>query len=324
MEYKDKLAVDSHIPFGIEIEVSNQRTSSLTKNILEQSGFTDFQYDFLHIAHQSSMKYASLIKDYQFFGTQDDKDHYWLYHYENCSDHNIFDGLEITSPILYNTSESFNQIAQVINMLQKIKARAGERTGAHIHIGASPFTNKKQLEILLKLYAVYEPIFYLYSKNGNLGHVRKQAEYSAEPVRNSIKNILLEDNILENYIANNTGVENKHSAIHFKHFDLNDPEYGSSFEFRCFNGTVDYKIWQNYINLILNFVSYVLNNEVDEDYLNYRLQQIIKIRDEWTIDETLSDAKKALIKEFENVIYSDDLDRQDFDDHIKGKCLCLK
>lgn len=94
---------------------------------------------------------------------------------------------EVSSPILSNNLDDLNQIRTVCLLFKALGSEIHGGTGLHINIGVDYFKGKiKALEIMLKIYAECEELFYkIANETGEV--IRSCAFYLAGPIKANIE-----------------------------------------------------------------------------------------------------------------------------------------
>ncbi len=319
MKYRKILDVPKNYPFGIEIEIANKCVMEIDKMIRNH-------FDFIPIIGKTGLLFDDSGIDYDYFTKNKfifacpwDETSKWHYFYENVNGNHTSLGVEISSPILYNNSKDFKSMETVFYSLQNISATVNENCGAHIHFGSAIFQKSFQkLFSYFLFYLLFEPVFYKFSAMGEFGHIRNSCQIFAKPISNQIPYQNLSPKTLEQYIKENQSAYEKRNALHFKGFQINCADYGSSFELRVFNGSLDENIWQNYINFCLSFLFFSLNNNLDQSKLLKRVQQELKLRRDWnTIGQYISYAD-CLVEEMVSYIFSQKIDQDYFYEQYSG------
>lgn len=249
---------------------------------------------------------------------------YFLYHYEETNIGNIDLGVEISTPILYNTRKDLEMLKQILDILSQENFLANECSSVHIHSGVNPFLNsyEKLLNFFL-FYIYFEPVFYKLSAAGNFNHIREYAISYSYPVSLSLDTSFINLDTLKKYIMNNYGYAKKTNALHFKNFDITTNRYNSSFEIRTFNGTTDYFVIKNYIRAFLNSIYYSVSDNFNKlEYLD-KCRKVLEKRQN-TLFCSFSKFADDLIDEFVNVVFKRDIDKESFLEQINGSYLKKK
>ncbi len=187
-------------------------------------------------------------------------------------------GGEVSSPILKDTVECWNDIEHMCNYLLKKGAYITSNSGGHIHVGSQILEDDpNNIRKLLKFWELFEPVIYSFS-SGKDKCLRKSIINQA----NSISPIL-------NRIRNNKGGYNKYKThydwfnffkkynllkfcgINFSNYKGSEEDFGNTIEIRCPNGTIDPVIWQNNVNFFTKFFESCTSNNFDEEYVDYLL-----------------------------------------------------
>lgn len=177
-------------------------------------------------------------------------------------------------------------------------------------------------------YIEYEPVFYKMSAMGNFNHLREYAYSYANPIileikDYSIKHGKITQNILEEYIKRNKGSNIKSNGLHFKSFNINKDEVGSSFEIRVFNGTLDYRVIRNYLNMSLASVNYATSENFSQRKFLNLCKNALKERSSWTSFDTYVKMADNLVEEFVSLVFLSQEEKQEFLSQYDGKYLKL-
>lgn len=322
MEYRTSLNIPENFPFGIEIEISNKSLHDIDILCKEHQKMIPSPSNWDTLKEETGEEYANLVSYKNLFFIKNNPKNYWSYFFEDTNDENHNLGIEVTSPILYNHTKDWKHIDIVLEALQDIDATVNEKCAAHIHIGAFPFQKDyKKLFHFFLFYLLYEPVFYKFSAMGNFGHIREQVKKSANPIVPQITDLKINQNTLEEYIKRNQSPSKKENALHFKGFKLNNYQYGSSFEFRMFNGTLDKYIWQNYINLVLSSLNYSISDQFNEQEIINKIKRDFHIRKNWTSIEEQIEYADILVEELVDTIFHTSMDKDLFYEQYSGKYL---
>lgn len=183
-------------------------------------------------------------------------------------------GCEINSPILKNDGNSWLQLYEICNTLQR-HAKIKKTSGAHVHIGTNIINeNIYVLWQFLQLWMTYEDVIYRFSY-GEFLTPRPHIMNYAYPIANIIRSRY---KIFQSFIDNNESIEEffnylftllhrlsynrtgRNEAVNFNNVDdFHSIKKFNTIEFRCPNGTLNPIIWQNNINL---FASMLTNNKL--------------------------------------------------------------
>ena len=182
-------------------------------------------------------------------------------------------GGEITSPILRNTKEDWEQLKKVCEILKVVKAECREKAAAHIHIGAQILKNNSiYWENFLKLWAVYEKEIFQFTY-GEKNRQRYFMQFYSIPAALNIINNL-------DQFQKNKGMQVKDILKHFdagkiQALNLSNLTYELSsrqtIEFRCPNGTINAHTWQKNVLFFIRLLEYATNPHFDEELINYHI-----------------------------------------------------
>lgn len=245
LKYRNCLRMDSKISFGVELE---------------------FQDVLLYYVKKE------LSKDVKF--------KYWSVHEDkSCTYHvdNFAVGGEISSPILHDLDIDWKILAEVLQYLKKLKARATEETAFQVHVGAQIFEQDiRNVVNFVKLWCVFEHVIFKFSY-GKESTYRPKILCFARPIAEATK--LKCDRIpmfLDSLSCPKKLGYDKKWALNFQNYSFLslDEEVNNDIEIRCANGLLDKNMIQNTIYFYLKFMLYVMSDSFDEDYINYLFQHL--------------------------------------------------
>lgn len=239
LTYRDRLSIDSKITFGVEIEYEN------------------FPRYFV-------LKYIEKKK---------------ISGYRVKKDSSLSNGGEITSPILHDKPNCWQDLQTICQYLKKWQVETSKNAGGHIHIGDSILKdNEKYWERFLKLYLYYEPVLFRFAYGDKVSG-RKHMHIYAPPIASKLytRLSLIQDNSslkdlykvlpeLRFQAINFTNVKGFPNSMFSRHYD--------TLEFRNPNATVEEIVWQNNINTYIKLLTCVQGKNFDEDFLDYQISKI--------------------------------------------------
>ena len=148
MELRESLGLSNDTTFGVEIEFEESNNVEIAK--------------WLEVNHLTS----------------------WYLH----DDISLKRGGEVTSNILYDTKETYEELNTVCSIIKK-QAKSLNNAGGHIHIGSQIINrDSKNLLNLLKLWAVYENIIFRFSYGEYLTG-RRNIDHYAKAMHDEFINI---------------------------------------------------------------------------------------------------------------------------------------
>ena len=246
-------------------------------------------------------------------------------------------GAETNSPVFSDTVETWQSIAEVCHLLSKYGLSVNLETAAHIHFGNAGLIDSDPTKFLniMKLWAVYEPIIYRFSK-GEFSSIRPNAitKY-AKPFAKEIKQLILEEGVndssyeklvhdffvkgfaglnIENLFYYNTVSDDQELFEEIsKYKRLKD-----TIEVRTPNGTLNPVIWQNNINFFAKLFLYATSNTFDDDAISEKLERLsfeMKVVDKKL--RNLTYAKYNILTTFTalelaDLIFDNDVDKLNF------------
>lgn len=319
---REKFNFPDYYPFGIEIEFSNKSISDIYDIIEEDSNLILVNKSFSEIYELFGEKYADIITFKNKFALKENENRYWLFSIEDTNLEEKCSGSEISSPIIYNRRQDLRGLWDVLEIYSKYGIDVNEYCGIHIHMGTRPFNGsyQKLLNYFL-FYLYYEPVLYKLSAMGNFGHVRKGAFTYANPIVFQMTKDIVDERALKRYIKQNSMVDSKTNSLHFFNFQINDYEYGSSFESRIFNCTLNSFVIGNYINTTMSSLHYCVSDRFNQQEMVVKCQEAINTRKNWHIFDSFVDYADQLVEEFADKIFLDNYDKDLFYEQYSGRYL---
>lgn len=187
--------------------------------------------------------------------------------YECKNDGTLHDGIEIVSPILTDSVDTWEKLQDTCSVISKY-ASIGSRSGGHVHVGAHVLGDKKESWLnFIKLWSVYENIIFRFCYGEFLTARSSIYEYA-----NNVSSTLWK--VYKRRKKTNASLKTlvddlsktRYQAVNFSNVeDFNNADFGNTIEFRCPNGTLDPVIWQNNINLLVNLLSYSKSTSFNND-----------------------------------------------------------
>ncbi len=212
-------------------------------------------------------------------------------------------GGEIVSPILKDNANTWQELAEICDFLNKNYA-SSKNTGAHIHIGANVFEdNPKYLLRFIKLWCSYEHIIY-YFCYGETSYARDTLDIYSPPVGNEYKyllktlNLSSEDSFTYLITVLNLG---KKRGLNLS--NINRDQRKNTIEFRCPNGTFNPHIWYNNFLLFKRMLEYSKSKNYNENLLNKKLLESHDIHEDLDLEDAL---------ELANIIYLSEKEKLSF------------
>lgn len=198
-------------------------------------------------------------------------------------DYSLHKGIEIVSPVLYDTNDCWKELQEVCESTKKL-ALVDKNCGAHVHVGAHILGRDTKAWLnFIKLWSVYENIIFRFAYGEFLNYRDSIIEY-APPIS---KGLWQDYQYLK---KNNADLKEilytikygKYYAVNFKNVKqeyCDKIKEGNTIEIRCCNGTQNAIIWQNYINFLLALFRYAKSDQFNDDILNKRHEQYVDIYD---------------------------------------------
>ena len=271
LEYRDKLNLPDYVTFGTEIE------------------------------------YEGLFK---VFATEFIENN--LTNWVSAVDYSLMNGGEIQSPIMRDEIEYWQDLKKICNYLSKKKVDTTHNAGGHIHVGAHILGEDASAWVkFLKLYTAYENILFRFAYGDKINNRRKMCKYArptADILYNGIKNLNSSDLLID--VLLELPVNKKNLALSFYNVKLCSSKtvmQRNTIEFRSPNATTNEVIWQNNINTFTKMLVSAKNKTIDEDFLNYKLNnEYLSYREnEYMYSEV--NLKNAL--EFVDLTFNNNLDK---------------
>lgn len=246
LSLKDTLNLDKNITFGLELEFEK-----------EDQGTLENQTNALNYVW---LKNRTLSNDY------------WLFKKETSS----IIGYEISSPILTDKKESYDQLKQMCEMLKKNNVILSEKDAGHIHIGTQVIGNNYDNWFnFFKMYILYENIIYRFGY-GEYENKREYITSYASPLAKRYNSLL---NRINDYDPINIRklfkmlkpLYKKDALSFYKVYEGGTSfENNRTIEFRMPNASIEPIIWQNNINFFVHLLK--SSNKVDLDLINDKIK----------------------------------------------------
>ncbi len=256
------LKLDNHLSFGIEIEFQLKDKTSI-----KQIG---------HRLFDEALSTTEELRKYDDTGNG----HEWVLKKEATCD------FELSSPVFFDTKDTWEQIEKVCNVLTEYGAYTDEKCAIHVHIGLDGILNKgKQWKNLFYTYQKCEPLILKLSgdSSNTISHVR--LERYAICMRAAVRYLWRKWVKIDDYL---TSMQEK-DDISMCSYLFPARELGMNWrcmnektiEFRTFNGTLDPLSIQGYIfvvtklvdkvnesrNLDVNVDQVIKNRQMDDEYI---------------------------------------------------------
>lgn len=234
LELRNRLGFNDYITFGLELEFENAMRGRIENTLRENSLYNTWQLG---------------------------------------SDSSLEDGAEIDSPILKDTSNSWNDLKKVCSIVNE-NATIGPHSGGHIHIGTQVIGGKIESWLnFIKLWSIYENIIYRFVY-GDFLIARSGMISFAEPMA---KDLWIDYQLLKEYDQLDRAdiiskiSHKRYQAVNFNNVnDFENTSNKNTIEFRCPNGTIDPVIWQNNVNLFVNMLLYSKSSRYNDDIIQNR------------------------------------------------------
>lgn len=249
MKKRKVLDFDKDLTFGLEIEFTNAKLDEIVKYLDEVSPkkrkFKGYYYNWNYSIDETFCK-------------RNEKEE-------------VFGG-EVQSAILRNNKKSFKNLKYVLEKLKENNALVDDRTGLHYHISIDAFKNNyKYVLKFLRLYLTHEDVIYKCGYNGSTPRgalfkysfpIRKKLIYYISQLEKAIDYNEIIDVLKSINIQKSQGVNFSYILT-----ELN------TIEFRMCNGSLDYNVIVNEIDLFCNLVL-SCQKELDEELIEYKLNKL--------------------------------------------------
>ena len=275
IEYRNSLNLPSDVTFGVEIEYENMPTDTVTLLMYQERQFNEKLNKWFSKRETDLSEYNNILR-------------------ENMNG-------EISSPILIDNIDNWNNLTIVLNLLEKNGAIVTEKCGGHVNIGAHILGNNQEYwRNFLLLWTLYYKQICKFS-SGEFINIRKRR-----------KGILNNSYILLNkqteFIFGKYGnigsflIDNCDFLFSSK-YDISIPIPGilsesikedNRIEFRLPNATLKEETWQNYINFFAKFVL-SCRKELDVEKTLYKIKN-----------------KESSVIELVDYVFDDDIDKEYF------------
>ena len=173
-------------------------------------------------------------------------------------------GGEISTPIFRNRKKDWLELKKVCDFLKINKADMKHNASCHVHVDRQPISEVKHNRQFLKIIGCYEPVLFRFGYGDKISARKKILKYAA-PVADLILESLDKINSYDVPFMSFPQID-KYYAINYLTGDKN------TIEFRYFNATRCCQIVQNNVNTVVNTISSPVRGLVDEDYLDYVLE----------------------------------------------------
>ncbi len=282
LKLRNNLGIDNSLTFGLELEFENIKC--------DINKFSKL-FSYLELPEGNIV---DLYHDTHLWNLVDDK--------------TLDNGEEIRSPILIDNQKYWLSLSRVCSFVKKY-ASVGEHSAGHIHIGSQILNNKKEALLnLIKLWGVYENIFYRYGFNDFLNQNPgiKFSKPSSTDYLKIYDKMFNTDYSIESLLLELPG---RVKAINFSIAtlvsDYKKIAYKDTIEFRSPNGTLDSVIWQNNVNTFIKLILTCLNDKFDMDIVLKRQRELENSNDRFDYNKIYLDS--AL--ELSDIIFDNNLDK---------------
>jgi len=275
IEYRNSLSLPSEVTFGVEIEYENVPTDTVTCLIYRERQLNQNLNKWFSKREPDLSEYNNIIR-------------------ENMNG-------EISSPILIDNIDNWNDLKIILNLLDKKGAIITNKCGGHVNIGAHILGNNQEYwRNFLLLWVLYYKEICKFS-SGEFVNLRTRRK---NVLNNSI--ILLSKRvefIYEKYGKIGYFLNDICDFLFDSKYDISIPiplilsdsiKEDNRIEFRIPNGTLNEEIWQNYINFFSKFVL-SCKKELDVEKTLYKIKN-----------------RESSAVELANYVFNDDIDKEYF------------
>lgn len=231
LELRNRLGFDNYITFGLELEFEKAMIKYIENKLIEKSLHNNW-----NLKNDSSLK----------------------------------NGAEINSPILKDTSNSWNDLKKVCSIVEN-NATIGLSSGGHIHVGTQVIGSKTESWLnFIKLWSVYENIIYRFVYGDFLNPRSSMVKYASPMAKKFWKDYQKLKEYDISYIISKIS-HTRYQSVNFNNVrDFNNISNKNTIEFRCPNGTINPTIWQNNVNLFVNILLYAKSTRYNDDIIQNR------------------------------------------------------
>ena len=204
--------------------------------------------------------------------------------WESKTDPSLDSGGEISSPILIDSPNCWDELLKICNHLKKRKANTIENAGGHIHVGANVLGDDvESWKQFIKINIIYEHILSRFLCGDKING-RRDKNDMAGPISAALyRNILLIDKSRSvDELFSQLPTIDRCLFINFINININDinsSRYKNTYEFRGGNATDCAIVWQNSINAITKLSLTARNKLADVEFLNYKLNNEYRLND---------------------------------------------
>lgn len=289
-KYRYDINIEERKKYGIELEFSNVDIYSLTKEILKY----DLPIEFIKCHNNLKLDY-----------------HIWYLDYDASILGSLGDnplGAELSSKILRNTGNDWQEIEQICNFLTINNAKVNEYCSTQVNIDVLYLLNNNLFwETFCKIIALIEEdinLFYMGERYFIRKTKREYAKNLNAKLLEYINNIDFEDPNFFDLMRQDKNIFGSRDGI-----NLNYVKKSGRMEIRYPNPTIKKKIIQNYINFSLKLVESIIEGKWDIEELTYLVN-------EKSLNRHLNYEENKLFP-FERVINTISANQEDQNDFIK-------
>lgn len=223
------------------------------------------------------------------------------------SDLTVPNGAEISSPILSFADGKWDELLEVCKFFSENGLGPGEHTGLHVHLSSEDFLqDKHDLYNLLKFYAVYENILYLFGTGEYVNYRTQIYDRGALPMAYDVWRLFGD----KNYCALvNDKLLSLLDFTYFKGLRLTNL-LGSkkTIEFRMANSSLNLAVIQNVVNVYAHVFAYVLSGDYDDDFITRKFRELRRLNWNPKVGDYLDYGFDNLL-EFADLIFDNELDK---------------
>ena len=171
------------------------------------------------------------------------------------SDISLVKGAEVVSSVLIDEAKSWEELKGVCEIISN-NAHISSCTSAHVHIGSQILNDRNDFFDFIKLWVSYEDIIVRYAM-GEFNMLRPMTKNFAHLFYKKLVSYIQD---ASKYIDIPASLmlllkNERNNCVNFKNFSYTDSySLNNTIEFRLANGTFNYLVWQNNINLYVKLL----------------------------------------------------------------------
>jgi len=186
-------------------------------------------------------------------------------------------GGEIKTPICVDKKKTWLEIKKVFLWLKKNDMETLNNCAGHIHVGAHILGDDvDKWRLFIKLFAIYENVIFRFSYGEKI-NARESIDLYSKKLRDylfSKMHLVDSFSYYEDFEYLCDGRNKSFNLCNVKWKTINNKADKNTIEFRCPNMTSEEVIWQNNVNFFTKLLLAPSKNLVDEDFLDYKLNDL--------------------------------------------------